>query len=105
MEDHNSTTTTSSTTDVNSKRLEVWLPEDNISAMLKVVVPAATGVCTVCMESFQSSCKQAPCGHVYHDGCITKWLSFCNSCPICRSKVLDLRLEIGSDKSSNARLA
>ncbi|KVH93872.1 hypothetical protein Ccrd_004078 [Cynara cardunculus var. scolymus] len=44
MEDHNSTTTTSSTTDVNSKRLEVWLPEDNISAMLKVVVPAATVV-------------------------------------------------------------
>ncbi|KAI3714709.1 hypothetical protein L6452_21668 [Arctium lappa] len=101
MEDHSATAATASTTDVITNRLEVWSPEDKVSAMPKVIDATTLGVCTVCMESFLSSCKQAPCGHVYHDGCITKWLSFCNSCPICRSKVLDGLPGIGCDRSSD----
>ncbi|KAA8534923.1 hypothetical protein F0562_029861 [Nyssa sinensis] len=49
----------------------------------------AVGVCTICMEGFQSGTggKQVPCGHVYHATCITKWFSLHNSCPLCRCEV------------------
>ncbi|GMP59664.1 hypothetical protein CsSME_00022864 [Camellia sinensis var. sinensis] len=51
------------------------------------------GVCTVCMEAFLQSAEegtvgeQIPCGHVYHDTCIAKWLSLHDSCPLCRCKI------------------
>ncbi|VVA10482.1 PREDICTED: E3 ubiquitin-ligase [Prunus dulcis] len=32
--------------------------------------------------------KQVPCGHVYHETCIAKWLFNSNSCPLCRSPIL-----------------
>lgn len=46
-------------------------------------------VCSVCMEGFQSGVggKRVPCGHVYHAGCISSWLSNYNSCPLCRSNI------------------
>ncbi|KAI9119021.1 hypothetical protein K1719_009696 [Acacia pycnantha] len=45
-------------------------------------------VCSVCMEGFDSDeNKQIPCGHVYHSGCITAWVSRSNSCPLCRSHI------------------
>ncbi|CAK9137042.1 unnamed protein product [Ilex paraguariensis] len=49
----------------------------------------ASGVCTVCMEGFRSGedGKQVPCGHLYHEVCIIKWLSLHNSCPLCRFQV------------------
>ncbi|KAK2986578.1 hypothetical protein RJ640_001707 [Escallonia rubra] len=57
----------------------------------KIYMPtvAALGVCTVCMEGFNSCAggKQVPCGHIYHAACITKWLSLQDSCPLCRCQV------------------
>ncbi|PWA83459.1 Zinc finger, RING/FYVE/PHD-type [Artemisia annua] len=87
MEDYHNALTTTTTT----KRPKSPSPEEvqvHVFAMPSVVDPL--GVCTVCMEGFHSSCtngKQAPCGHVYHFNCITKWLSLHNSCPLCRCKV------------------
>lgn len=56
-----------------------------------VVVDMATvvggdGDCTICMEELESDerAKQAPCGHVFHSKCISRWLSLHNSCPLCR---------------------
>ncbi|KAI3447033.1 hypothetical protein Pfo_003698 [Paulownia fortunei] len=47
------------------------------------------GHCTVCMEGFRlgGAGKQVPCGHVFHENCISQWLSIHNSCPLCRGKV------------------
>ncbi len=28
-----------------------------------------------------------PCGHMFHDECITKWLNVHNTCPLCRFEV------------------
>ncbi|PWA90803.1 Zinc finger, RING/FYVE/PHD-type [Artemisia annua] len=83
MEDYQNATTT--------KRPKSPSPEEvqvHVFAIPSVVDPL--GVCTVCMEGFHSSCtngKQAPCGHVYHFDCITKWVSLHNSCPLCQCKV------------------
>lgn len=55
--------------------------------------------CTICWEGFQcvfkddegSTAKQTPCGHVYHQNCIAKWLSNAKSnpsCPLCRYPLL-----------------
>ncbi|KAL4589590.1 hypothetical protein LXL04_002498 [Taraxacum kok-saghyz] len=89
MEDHRSIDRGMSY--MNAKRLDHLLPEEaceKVFAMPRVSTTA--DVCSVCMESFNSSssCKEALCGHVYHDACITKWLSFYNSCPLCRCKVV-----------------
>ncbi|KAK1417363.1 hypothetical protein QVD17_26490 [Tagetes erecta] len=73
----------------NAKEVEVLSAEEaheKVSGM-PTVVPSSSGVCTVCMESLQSTCKEAPCGHLYHADCITQWLSFRNSCPTCRFNV------------------
>ncbi|ERN15142.1 hypothetical protein AMTR_s00056p00124260 [Amborella trichopoda] len=49
------------------------------------------GSCMVCMDVFEvgSMAKQMPsCVHVYHEGCIHKWLQRDNSCPLCRCRIL-----------------
>jgi len=42
--------------------------------------------CAICKEEFciSESVKQLPCGHNYHDTCISPWLETRNSCPVCR---------------------
>jgi len=42
--------------------------------------------CVVCLSAFNSG-EQAirlTCEHVFHDSCITKWLSTSGICPVCR---------------------
>ncbi|KAJ7973796.1 E3 ubiquitin-protein ligase [Quillaja saponaria] len=71
-----------------------------VSNLPTVVLPAHdqdSDVCSVCMEGFHghvtssSGCdrsnKRVPCGHVYHANCIASWLSYSNSCPLCRCKI------------------
>ncbi|OAY53822.1 hypothetical protein MANES_03G026200v8 [Manihot esculenta] len=54
-------------------------------------VDVSDDVCSVCMEGFGGDVggKRVPCGHVYHAGCISSWLSNCNSCPLCRCNISD----------------
>ncbi|KAG4115995.1 hypothetical protein ERO13_D12G142200v2 [Gossypium hirsutum] len=42
--------------------------------------------CVVCLEEFLDGDEVAslPCGHVYHYGCIVKWLETSHLCPLCR---------------------
>ena len=42
--------------------------------------------CSTCLESFTSGCdiSTTPCGHVFHTGCIARWLNENNNCSQCR---------------------
>ena len=43
-----------------------------------------------------------PCGHVFHEGCISEWRQQTNKCPICRSSVGGSSSSGSSDRSSEA---
>ncbi|KAL1555011.1 RING-type E3 ubiquitin transferase [Salvia divinorum] len=44
------------------------------------------GYCAVCSEGLRlgGAAKRIPCGHVFHQDCILRWLSLIYSCPLCR---------------------
>ncbi|XP_022751160.1 uncharacterized protein LOC111299903 [Durio zibethinus] len=44
--------------------------------------------CSICTDEFLDGDEVAsmPCGHVYHDGCIIRWLETSHLCPLCRRK-------------------
>ncbi|KAL9664361.1 hypothetical protein QQ045_019761 [Rhodiola kirilowii] len=39
--------------------------------------------CAICLEGMQLA-KKLPCKHVFHGGCVEKWLRIHGSCPVCR---------------------
>ncbi|KAF7851889.1 hypothetical protein BT93_L2030 [Corymbia citriodora subsp. variegata] len=69
-----------------SGRLHTGASEASVSAM--PTVTSATGACPICMEAFRGDNKQASCGHIYHEPCITTWLSLGGSCPLCRCDIV-----------------
>ncbi|CAK7337495.1 unnamed protein product [Dovyalis caffra] len=62
---------------------------NSLLADIPTVLITGDVVCAVCMEGFRSGIggKKVPCGHVYHEACISSWLSHCNSCPLCRCEI------------------
>ncbi|KAM3216041.1 hypothetical protein P3L10_025481 [Capsicum annuum] len=68
--------------------------DESSQVQVLTMVNCENGLCIVCMEAFQRGHvddhhgKKVPCGHVFHANCLTKWLSICNSCPLCRFKVI-----------------
>ncbi|MBA0720931.1 hypothetical protein Golax_008526 [Gossypium laxum] len=42
--------------------------------------------CAICLNEFSEGDEVAsmPCTHVFHDGCIVKWLKTSHLCPLCR---------------------
>lgn len=61
------------------------------------VTPTLGEVCSICiepMEEGESTKATMPCGHVFHEECITRWLGRdggVTSCPNCRENVTSLR--------------
>mmetsp|Transcript_21501 Transcript_21501/g.50132 ORF Transcript_21501/g.50132 Transcript_21501/m.50132 type:complete len:373 (+) Transcript_21501:79-1197(+) len=45
--------------------------------------------CAICREAYciGSILKQLPCGHEFHDNCVSAWLKAQNTCPICRGRM------------------
>tara|TARA_Y100000992_G_scaffold256464_1_gene189974 strand:- start:3301 stop:3633 length:333 start_codon:yes stop_codon:yes gene_type:complete len=45
------------------------------------------GECAVCLDAFRTRqhCRFLPCGHVFHKGCIDRWLRRRQWCPVCRA--------------------
>ena len=48
----------------------------------KIEYPA----CSICLMDINEGQKTIllPCGHMFHDECVTKWLNIHNTCPLCR---------------------
>ncbi|XP_059450814.1 uncharacterized protein LOC132181582 [Corylus avellana] len=46
--------------------------------------------CAICLQNLLvGEAAKLPCSHVYHRGCIAKWLDTCsNKCPLCRSQAV-----------------
>ncbi|KAL8036179.1 hypothetical protein ABFS82_12G140000 [Erythranthe guttata] len=57
------------------------------------------GKCVICLDEYKNmdNAGALKCGHDFHVGCIRKWLSIKNSCPICKASAVDDSVK---DKSS-----
>ncbi|MBR7083564.1 MAG: hypothetical protein IKI37_00045, partial [Oscillospiraceae bacterium] len=57
--------------------------------------------CPICLQKYKSAdiIKEFPCKHIFHKGCIFKWLKQSNVCPICKHDLTDEinRIEIGDE--------
>jgi len=42
--------------------------------------------CPICLSDLEEATKM-PCGHLFHNGCLLKWLRAHNTCPVCRTTV------------------
>ena len=47
--------------------------------------------CPICLQKYKSAdiIKEFPCKHIFHKGCIFKWLKQSNVCPICKHDLTD----------------
>ncbi|KAF8403031.1 hypothetical protein HHK36_011126 [Tetracentron sinense] len=73
------------------------LSEDLISKCLTETIYCSSdhnqeeGTCVICLEEYKNKEEVGVlknCGHDYHAGCIRKWLSMKNVCPICKAPAL-----------------
>ncbi|KAK8672641.1 hypothetical protein V6N13_111006 [Hibiscus sabdariffa] len=57
----------------------------SIEAMRRIKVGGG-GDCSICLEEFkeEEEGSEMPCEHVFHRGCVEKWLRMNRSCPVCR---------------------
>ena len=47
----------------------------------------ASSVCSICYENIECDGIKTPCGHTYHNSCLTPWLISKTSCPMCRHSI------------------
>ncbi|KAJ6914122.1 hypothetical protein NC651_016395 [Populus alba x Populus x berolinensis] len=68
---------------------QITYSNSTIVADMPTALTTGDAVCAVCMEGFQSGIggKKVPCGHVYHEACISALLSHRHSCPLCRCDI------------------
>ncbi|KFY14319.1 hypothetical protein V491_06096 [Pseudogymnoascus sp. VKM F-3775] len=81
-------------------------PSDNTGLLLRPNQPIPSEeTCAVCMEatdgnSKDSEVRQLPCGHLFHYGCILRWLYYRN-CPVCRRVYVLKRLPLFLDEEGH----
>lgn len=46
-------------------------------------------VCIICREEMQSASKKLPCNHIFHTSCLRSWFQRHQTCPTCRTSILD----------------
>jgi hypothetical protein len=79
-----------------SRRLSTGMSKKQIQGLREVpyVPPEDEGTtaesdrCIICFVDFEAQEKVVqllPCGHVYHQNCITPWLEMHNLCPLCKN--------------------
>ena len=82
--------------DVATLLSKAWVKEfvDQLPAINLKDLPIDNHACNICMEPFDSTDEpEAPvllrCGHIMGRNCIAKWLASSNTCPYCRSVLVD----------------
>ncbi|XP_020572275.1 probable E3 ubiquitin-protein ligase XERICO, partial [Phalaenopsis equestris] len=61
------------------------------SAIGRVLTGEWHADCRVCLVRFDSNSvvNRLPCGHLFHKGCVERWLDYRkDTCPLCRSHLL-----------------
>jgi hypothetical protein len=55
--------------------------------------------CSICLTEIEEGAETVlmPCGHLYHDPCVVKWLKMHNTCPVCRYELPTDDLEYESE--------
>ncbi|XVE68154.1 hypothetical protein DITRI_Ditri09bG0046300 [Diplodiscus trichospermus] len=58
----------------------------SIEAMARIKVKESGNDCVICLEEFKvgEEAREMPCKHVFHSGCVEKWLQILGSGPLCR---------------------
>ncbi|KAE8021698.1 hypothetical protein FH972_007568 [Carpinus fangiana] len=61
----------------------------SIEAMPRVAVTKEEVVekdCAICLDGYEvgGEAREMPCKHMFHSGCIERWLGLHGSCPVCR---------------------
>jgi hypothetical protein len=52
--------------------------------------------CSICYTEYENSAVQLNCKHIFHYNCILRWLNTSNTCPLCRSYVINCDICDGS---------
>ncbi len=82
-------------------RLNAFLkyPSNAFVMKTKSAVNEATGrmlvkekMCCICIEDYEvdnmnAKVLELSCGHLFHEECVTAWLSTKKSCPVCRERI------------------
>jgi E3 ubiquitin-protein ligase RNF115/126 len=74
--------------DLSEKRGPLPASRVSIEAMPRVAVTekVAAEECAICLEGYEvgGEAREMPCKHMFHSGCIERWLGLRGSCPVCR---------------------
>ena len=52
------------------------------------VLDSTNSICAICLSKIKVPFKFKPCCHIYCKKCISKWLKYNSTCPICRGNIL-----------------
>ncbi len=47
-------------------------------------------VCIICREEMAAGAKKLPCSHIFHAACLRSWFQRQQTCPTCRSDILNM---------------
>ncbi|KAG5889135.1 hypothetical protein JTB14_016242 [Gonioctena quinquepunctata] len=74
---------------LNGEKLAPPASKSAVEAIPNEKVTSESSQCPVCLKEHVKGeyAKKLPCGHLYHNDCITPWLSKTNSCPLCRHEL------------------
>ncbi|XP_075518454.1 E3 ubiquitin-protein ligase MPSR1-like [Primulina tabacum] len=83
-----------------SKKGQPPASKESIEALERVEIEKDGEECVICLEEWAvgEMAKEMPCKHIFHGGCIEKWLKMHGSCPVCRYK-----MPVDEDDDSNGK--